>query len=600
MDNTHTYKVLDSRLSIRVLILEPGSREDQIRCRLRHVKLADNPQYEALSYVWGDANQTKELYLEARPIQVTKSLHGALRHLRQESTERVIWADAICINQQDNDEKSHQVALMGEIYSSCSQVLVWIGEDIDGLSDSFKTVQQLHEIFLKTEDGYPYEELSFEGTFSPGSLTFSNLLRTQDLWKEKFLRLIRQPWFLRRWVIQEIAKAPSANVICGFETISWSVLADVYWCIYKSGVFSYVLDPIEARTGFHTGMVIMGLVRRDSRRKEHAPLLESVVSTRYFKCTDSRDVVYSLLGLGGDVDQYGNSLIPDYSLSVEEVFRKFVTGCILEKGSLYPLSVPSTPPRSGAMVLPSWVPDFTCLEATNPLIRMRMGNGLPFHAGGDSNPKVCVSDDGNLLFARGKIIDLVRDTTPPLDNVYCTDTEAEGLSEAEVAVYSVKKWLSFRRDLISYVKLDQDEHDGRFDAFWRTMIFNLTASADRPPPEYAEYFKAYMDHFFRSETIVPETQEPLRSQLLQIETAVNSRAEGWRMFTTENSRMGQGLRSTQNGDTICVLDGGELPYIIREVGSGQYRFIGSCYVHGLMEGEAYRNDALESQELCFC
>lgn len=79
---------------------------------------------------------------------------------------------------------------MGEIYSRCYQVLVWIGEDIDDLSGTFKTVEELHEVFLKTEEDYPYEELSFENTFLPDSSAFSNLLRTRDMWTKAFVRLI--------------------------------------------------------------------------------------------------------------------------------------------------------------------------------------------------------------------------------------------------------------------------------------------------------------------------------------------------------------------------------------------------------------------------
>tara|TARA_R110002060_G_scaffold59664_2_gene69486 strand:- start:1782 stop:2042 length:261 start_codon:yes stop_codon:yes gene_type:complete len=84
-----------------------------------------------------------------------------------------------------------------------------------------------------------------------------------------------------------------------------------------------------------------------------------------------------------------------------------------------------------------------------------------------------------------------------------------------------------------------------------------------------------------------------------IETAVNSRAEGWRMFTTKISRLGQGLRSVQKEDIVCVLDGGELPYIIRQASAGLHQFIGSCYVHWLMEREAYNGDPAESIELHF-
>ncbi|KAH7357235.1 heterokaryon incompatibility protein-domain-containing protein [Rhexocercosporidium sp. MPI-PUGE-AT-0058] len=595
---SYQYKRLESSSSIRLLVLEPGTFEDSISCHLKHVSLESKPKYEALSYVWGDSFQTKEILCEGCSMKVTISLHQALRHLRSETVDRVIWADAICINQQDNDEKSFQVALMGEIYSHSHQVLVWIGEDIDSLSGTFQTVKELHEIFLQTEDGYPYDELSFENTFLPGSSTFSNLLRTQDMWKVSFLRLIRQPWFLRRWCLQEIAKAPSAIVVCGFQTVQWSMLSDVYWCIYQSGALSYILDPAEAATGFHTGIVIMGLIRRDSQKNDHAPLLESVVSTRYFKCTDPRDVVYSLLGLGGDVKLYGDSLTPDYSLSVEEVFKKFVIGCLSQKGCMYPLSVPYTPAQSGAMDLPSWVPDFTRLEATNPLIRMRMGDALPFHASRDSVPRLRISEDGNLLFSWGKVVDIIKQTAPPLDEVQCTGME--GLSLADIGIQRVKKWLALRKEIIAYHTVDEGKHNNLFESFWRTMIFNMTASADKPPSEYSSYFKVYLDHFFQSDVIVPETREPLRTQLLQIETAVNSRADGWRMFTTEHSRLGQGMRSVRAGDVVCVLDGGELPYVIRPVDDGLYRFIGSSYVHGLMDGEAYKKDDLESTEFCFC
>lgn len=121
------------------------------------------------------------------------------------------------------------------------------------------------------------------------------------------------------------------------------MLSDVYWCIYKSDVFSYIIDPGEGAAGSHAGIVIMGLIRRDSRKNDHAPLLESVVSTRFFKCTDPRDAIYALLGLG-DVKLYGDSLISNYSLSVEDIFKKFVIGCLVQKGSMYPLSVNYTPP----------------------------------------------------------------------------------------------------------------------------------------------------------------------------------------------------------------------------------------------------------------
>ncbi|KAH9217902.1 hypothetical protein DL95DRAFT_294450 [Leptodontidium sp. 2 PMI_412] len=72
------------------------------------------------------------------------------------------------------------------------------------------------------------------------------------------------------------------------------------------------------------------------------------------------------------------------------------------------------------------------------------------------------------------------------------------------------------------------------------------------------------------------------------------------MFTTENSRLGQGMRSIRRGDIVCILDGRELPYVVRPVDNVRYQFLSSCYVHGLMDGEAYSKDGVDSTEFCFC
>src|SRR5687768_9455999 len=94
---------------IRVLTLHPGTWKDPIRCSLHTVRLEDNPRYEALSYAWGDADDCRPVMVDARVVQVTANLETALRRLRHPDRDRALWVDALCINQQDNDEKSHQV-----------------------------------------------------------------------------------------------------------------------------------------------------------------------------------------------------------------------------------------------------------------------------------------------------------------------------------------------------------------------------------------------------------------------------------------------------------------------------------------------------------
>ncbi|PYH87748.1 hypothetical protein BO71DRAFT_278381, partial [Aspergillus ellipticus CBS 707.79] len=112
---------------IRLLALEPGRDEDIIRCQLKHVFLSDNPKYEALSYVWGDPNEQDYIYCNGKQVRIGKELFNALKSLRQPNCERTLWADALCINQNNYVEKGKQVEIMGDIYASSQHVLIWLG-----------------------------------------------------------------------------------------------------------------------------------------------------------------------------------------------------------------------------------------------------------------------------------------------------------------------------------------------------------------------------------------------------------------------------------------------------------------------------------------
>jgi hypothetical protein len=113
---------------IRVLYLRPGSWHDEISCDLKVVSLDENPEFEALSYVWGDPEDTSPVRLDSCALEVTKNLKAALRRLRKKECDRVIWIDQLCINQVDLEEKSKQVAFMPQIYKSCKEVFLWLGE----------------------------------------------------------------------------------------------------------------------------------------------------------------------------------------------------------------------------------------------------------------------------------------------------------------------------------------------------------------------------------------------------------------------------------------------------------------------------------------
>ena len=106
-----------------------GAPRNTIKGNMAKVSLDEQPEYEALSYVWGGTTDMVPLRVHQDTIYITKNLALALRHLRRMASPRVLWIDALCINQIDIVERNHQVAQMRYIYENAVEVLVWLGEE---------------------------------------------------------------------------------------------------------------------------------------------------------------------------------------------------------------------------------------------------------------------------------------------------------------------------------------------------------------------------------------------------------------------------------------------------------------------------------------
>ncbi|CAI0651342.1 unnamed protein product [Colletotrichum noveboracense] len=144
--------------SIRLLRLLKG-HASPICCELFEVQIdercCDIP-YEALSYVWGSSHLTHQIEVNGKELQVTVNLYIALYHLRLLDADRVLWVDAVCIDQNNHKERDHQVQQMGDIYRQARQVVVWLGEATKQ-SDAFMGLLQTLQADMK-RDGSPYQK----------------------------------------------------------------------------------------------------------------------------------------------------------------------------------------------------------------------------------------------------------------------------------------------------------------------------------------------------------------------------------------------------------------------------------------------------------
>ncbi|KAH8797863.1 heterokaryon incompatibility protein-domain-containing protein [Xylogone sp. PMI_703] len=337
---------------IRLLTLQPGLFNDPIHCQLEQVSLSAGHAYEALSYVWGNTSDTSPMILDRTPHHITKNLECALRYLRYKEFPRVLWVDAICINQNDPDEKSQQVPMIGEIYSRATKVHAWLGEADRDIDCIYNVLQEFRD--RRREAEFPThfdaaEQLSFHrqlfrniyldkaGTLPEQSDLDDDMLQEEFNWLRPFYM---RPYWRRVWIVQELVLAKLVIVCCGDKSIDFD---DIYglsldWGSFEQGFDTGTYQMLKPHSrGWNTIRTIRGLRRRrevvEWEMGGEAPYLMSIkmseqsdvamldevitVFSQYHECSLPKDKVYGFREL---VPQWKENLIVNYKRSDLEVF----------------------------------------------------------------------------------------------------------------------------------------------------------------------------------------------------------------------------------------------------------------------------------------
>jgi hypothetical protein len=179
---------------IRLLKLEPTSDDGMIHCSRHVVPLSEAGRYEAVSYVWGDPALKKDhIICDNRLQNVTPNLYSALFHLRSPDSQRVLWIDQLCIDQDDLKEPAQQVEMMGEIYSKASRVLIWLGRESPETRESFNAIRKLRAFFAEDRTSFFSAFTHERNTFRKPEIVLDKLFKddrsSAGRWAWKFLSL---------------------------------------------------------------------------------------------------------------------------------------------------------------------------------------------------------------------------------------------------------------------------------------------------------------------------------------------------------------------------------------------------------------------------
>lgn len=604
-----SYRRLADPQHIRVAELHAGSYDDDLQCTLRtcslefkyphetrstyHAVSIETGQpvwYTALSYVWGQPRLDSKITCNGHTKYITTKLNLALRRFRHWNDNIVLWIDQLCINQEDEREKSQQVMLMGAIFQRAWNTIIWLGDQGDDECRALDIIREICLVLDHFPDGLAVGPADLErlGLPAVGS----------SKWKE-VQHFFTHTWFTRVWTIQEAAVSENLHVASECDIITWSDMAAFSSHVKNNDLLQYIDQGLDGQA-HKNGCIRLSDV--EALRHTSFSLLHNLEIGRSANATVLRDKVYAFLGLSQ------SGLVPDYSKSVSdsEIFLQTARTIFPRSPVELLCSVDHLETQPG---MPSWVPDWALARETTSLgyheYRTFSSHiylaGQPTHRPELRNPQIGF-DQRTLRFS-AKLFDTIRDLGPVFYEPDLKEIVSNGSETKSV--------------ILDYLRLSMEcqpypSGSELFDAFWHTLVAGKNETGvNEAPADFANVFSLLLDEATgRSPSMSGQTY-PKRQLTLEhlerrkpaklfrnIQVAFANATRARRFGVTEKKYIGLFPRGSRHGDLICVPPESHIPFVIRESSGGQgYVLIGECYVDGIMKGEVFQLVKTSAQEI---
>lgn len=630
MATGYQYQTLDrARQEIRLLCFDAtdgflsGYAKGPLRCKIKHVSTLDSlPEYYAVSYTWGDSPKRGSILVDNKPVTIPYNAEVALAHLlanKQSENEKEppklldspilaesptetepsdefewpqteirFWMDSICINQSDPEEKSWQLLLISDIFSQARESLLWLGEDTNGTAKS--AMRSISCIVDRCKDETNNLEELFDTVWALSPKELSPRSSAAPLPFDSDLLALRtfysSPWFQRLWVLQESVLSTRAICHKGGCTIPFfDVTLAARWIWYRTFGRLY---PGDNQYSNHT----IGI--------QNAATMWDMISTPFvvprilsnllllgmrFETTDPRDHVYAILGLlnDDDFDCLTGDLLPDYSISLSELYTRVTRSIIQDTKSLFILKIGSTlmpadECKEDALDTPSWVPRYDWIYDVNkgsPTAIKRTGKGA---CGQSTLHFRALKGLPSILTVEGILVDQIDHMATHLEPI----KYGLGALQSQVvdmwsttAIYASKD-LCYPLETAFAVTLCAGRNkflqEAAEDAVFYENCAAFFSSCGQHCKTLSDYFSA---HRRNGHSISRDNSE-------EILKAITQNSRNLRFFVTAEGRLGLAPKTTERGDMICLIPGCDVPVILRKR-SVFWKYIGDAYTYGLMD-----------------
>ncbi|KAF6796938.1 ankyrin and het domain protein [Colletotrichum sojae] len=596
----------------------------QVDLQIETFPFDQRPEYYALSYTWGpadpDTEETNEMILVALngdEFFVKPNLRDALLQLRSSYPDRWFWIDAVCINQDDLEERSSQVATMDVIYSNATRTIAWIGKPGPGFA---RAVEIVEDFVRRTEETLPpvvFEDFVQYPDFNHLEAAGYPVLTLKD-WMA-LQRIFNKRWFSRLWIVQEIVLSSQVDVLCGDTSVPWHSLEVLAAILIGSGVYlraltelGHAVMKVRGMKGATVICSIKALIRScillhvGSNAAEQV-LVDLMTRATLFECADARDRFFAVFGILKQVATAQGFDISAFRVnhrdSVSDVFCA-LAGDIITRCKSLQLLVWTRKARSQLKGLPSWVPDWSVLQtASLEVIFLRRTDASRSTGKGDHGIEI----RGKKLWCRGLRIAAVTelmgsrhmmgDDWPPVQYSTACDLGDDPEVKALFREYLIHG-LAEREELLA-------RDDPSSLAGFLGAVDHIAATDD------SGLFPSLGDVAKRRRLMAQEGLEATCGKINRLSPSDeegkqqvvewNDKRYRWMMETAyslegrqcaflEGGYFANVPENLEVGDEIWILRGATVPFVLsRGENEGEWVNIGSAYVHGIMEDQISKN-----------
>ncbi|KAF2127107.1 hypothetical protein P153DRAFT_296025 [Dothidotthia symphoricarpi CBS 119687] len=554
--NQYQYSRLNYKLGqqIRLVDVLPGKRSDPVRCEMLHVNLDDDPDYEAVSYTWateeGDDSKSKIIYFpNDESIQVTKNCEAVFRQLRGRRLARRFWVDAVCIDQNNVNERNHQVGLMDKIFAQASNVAICIQEE-NSAFDYTRLFVELQEVNYGVGRG------------------FNSWL--QPILRPILIHLFDLRYFQRVWVIQEVALAKTAYLRVNDTGVllSPSVMSRLH----------HMCDEWRCK--------IPSVLRWNPGQRPETDIVTCLRLGLHCQSSDPRDKIYAVLSL---MDSRSRSLIPvDYSLDIRTVYTHVLIAVAATRRNLNFLNhmdfsngvnkvtieaiLNNEIPQTGF----HWCLDFE--RTRGPWL-----STIDVHTIAQLRPLPSLLD-ADCLTVNEKKVSAVTFEMP--SNSACSSSALRFHVRAHYVdtIQSVK----FSKHVTSkkgkgYFHIGKESYTilERLAHSWILEVFKSTPHVGKIKSAAMGKSLPYLKQEHAPGIDLPDLQSFVRGVKATQQYGC-SEASTYTLFLTQYS-VGCARHGFEENDEIFVVDGSKTPFILRKTGPSQYKIISECFVWALLE-----------------